>query len=405
MPDSTEGSRAAQRNDPLRDHPSGEEVESLFAITGAPAAELEAIVHSMPDAIYIGGTQGIKKANHAALSMLGFETVDDLNRHIATLAEQIMTRHASTGKRIQPADEPFARALRGESVVEEVIVRHLKTHKDVYLRCAAAPVIFDGKIIGAVAINTDITQNVTLLRKLKEANHHLEQANSTLQTFGNVVTHDLKEPVRAMEFYLTEARSHAISPEAIGFMDRALEAHGRLSRQLTGLLEFSRMSLAPFTPEPMDVEDVLKSEACRGYYAHMLSEHGARLDIEVSSGPVLATPLLLSQALGNLVLNALKHNPGSGLVVRVSARPASKIGRVEITVEDNGSGYSSAALATFRRQREEVRSVANGFGLTIVAHAVEKMGGTLDLGRSSLGGARAAIDLESALKTSPAPSA
>ena len=62
------------------------------------AAELHAVLESMPDAVYIGTIEGIVLANQPALDQLGFATPEELNRNVATLAEEIQTRDADTGK-------------------------------------------------------------------------------------------------------------------------------------------------------------------------------------------------------------------------------------------------------------------------------------------------------------------
>ena len=134
-----------------------EEREKLLADSERRAAVLDAVIRSIPDAVYVGTEDGISACNAAALEMLGLNDLAELNQNISTLAEKIQTRFAQTGERIPPEEEPFNRALRGETVVREVTVRHLKTGRDLVVRSAAAPIRHEGKIVGAVAVNTDVT--------------------------------------------------------------------------------------------------------------------------------------------------------------------------------------------------------------------------------------------------------
>src|SRR5213076_465728 len=55
-------------------------------------AELEAVLESIPEAIYVGDATGIKRANRAALEMLGYRAVAELDRDIGELAAEIQTR-------------------------------------------------------------------------------------------------------------------------------------------------------------------------------------------------------------------------------------------------------------------------------------------------------------------------
>ena len=134
-----------------------EEREKLLEDSERRAAVLDAVIKSIPDAVYVGTEDGISACNAAALEMLGLDDLAELNQSISTLAEKIRTRYAETGERIPPEDEPFTRALRGETAVREVAVRHLKTSRNLVVRSAAAPIRHEGKIVGAVAVNMDIT--------------------------------------------------------------------------------------------------------------------------------------------------------------------------------------------------------------------------------------------------------
>src|SRR2546429_2416832 len=67
------------------------------------AAELEAVLAAIPEAIYVGDATRIKHANAAALEMFGYRRLEDLNKDVATLVEQIPTRYLD-GSPV-PADE------------------------------------------------------------------------------------------------------------------------------------------------------------------------------------------------------------------------------------------------------------------------------------------------------------
>jgi PAS domain S-box-containing protein len=140
------------------------------------AAELSAVIESIPDAIYIGTDQGITTANREALDQLGFRSLGELHRDIGELSARVQTRYTDTGKKIPAEDEAFSRALRGEANEREVLVRHLRTGKDRVLRSAAAPIRVGGEVVGAVAVNTDITER----KRVEEAEHLLSEASRVL---------------------------------------------------------------------------------------------------------------------------------------------------------------------------------------------------------------------------------
>ena len=148
---------------------AGESLKKTNAALARRAAELDAIFQSLPGAVYVGSETGITRANREALKQLGYADLEELNHNIAELAEQIQTRHLRSGERLSTEEEPFARALRGEPFARDVVVRHRKTGEDKVLRSNAAPIRLDGEVIGAVAINTDITERVRTAEALRES--------------------------------------------------------------------------------------------------------------------------------------------------------------------------------------------------------------------------------------------
>ncbi len=154
---------------------------ALFTAAERKAAELRAVLESMPDGVYIGSVEGITLANQPALEQLGFSTREELNWHVATLADEIQTRDAETGEFIAIQDQAFARAVGGERVVQDVRVKHRLSGEERVVRCAAAPVLIDGQVIAAVAVNTDVTDQRRTEAALRAREAELRGLNDTLE--------------------------------------------------------------------------------------------------------------------------------------------------------------------------------------------------------------------------------
>lgn len=235
----------------------------------------------------------------------------------------------------------------------------------------------------------------------EQTNAHLKRTNEALESFTYVVSHDLKEPVRALDAYLDMALEEAVVPQVRESVSRAKEANARLASLLNGLLEMSRAArYGPAEAHPVWPREVVDSPECRSRYRDLLQERGARLEVSCLQGtpPALATEGAIAQALGNLIVNAIKHNPKTSPLVRVRVQPQdAEAAEVDVIVEDDGPGFSPETLARFRERRGVVSLREGGFGLVIVQRAVEGFGGRVWLGRSEdLGGAAVHVVLPAA---------
>ena len=94
------------------------------------------------------------------------------------------------------------------------------------------------------------------------------------------------------------------------------------------------------------------------------------------------------ELLGNLLDNACKYGLGK---VRLVAAVVE--GRVQLAVEDNGSGIpeSDRDLVLERGLRLDSREAGQGIGLAIVAEIVDRYHGQIVITNSTLGGARVIV--------------
>lgn len=231
---------------------------------------------------------------------------------------------------------------------------------------------------------------------LERKNAELTEVNATLESFGYVVSHDLKEPVRAIENYLAAAQEEWGSPESKRFVGEAYDANSRLARMLQGLLEYSRTSSLPATPRALALPEILDSDLCRGRFERIYEEKNVRLEVEPGILRLRGDEVLLCQVLGNLLINAARHNNAEKPIVRIE-RGEAEPGRVHLIVRDNGPGYPADVLQRFERlPRRGPATVKTGFGLIIAQRALRRIDGALWLDNAPEGGARAHIELPAA---------
>ena len=229
--------------------------------------------------------------------------------------------------------------------------------------------------------------NALLESRVAGRTEELRLANEGLEAFTYVVSHDLKEPVRAMRAYLQAVREDYDRPEGRDHLNQALKANEQLASLLTGLLQWSRLGMETVELEPLHLPTVLGRDECAVQWENLAHERGAHVDIEENLPGVMATPTMASQIFGNLIVNAIKHNPKPHPLVRVHAGATDAEGAVEIVISDNGAGFPAHVLSRFEKLKENRPStVRGGFGLVLTRRAMERLGGKMWLSNNPQGG-------------------
>ena len=143
------------------------------------SAEIEAIIQAMPDAVYFGNENGITRCNARALEMLGAYSLVDLQDRIGELGAKFRVRYQKdrNSPLVEPENLPFTRGLNGEVAMLDTWATQGSTGEDVYIRGNAAPVIVNGKVIGAVAVNIDITESKHIEEQVNQLNRELRAIN------------------------------------------------------------------------------------------------------------------------------------------------------------------------------------------------------------------------------------
>lgn len=230
-----------------------------------------------------------------------------------------------------------------------------------------------------------------------DEHQRLQDVYESLEAFTYVVAHDLKEPVRGMMFYLEELAEDPAASDHDELARRALGAGRDLQRLLDGLLEWSRTTQGSVEPRAVRVNEVVRDSGCSVQWQTLLEERHARLHVQQDIPPVMATEALLCRILGNLITNAIRHNPAEAPGIWIRGDRA-RADRVEVVVEDDGPGLPPHLVARHGRQPT---SLKRGFGIAIAQRAVERLGGTMRLENGSRGGARVRIELPAAAPPEP----
>jgi signal transduction histidine kinase len=203
----------------------------------------------------------------------------------------------------------------------------------------------------------------------------------SLRQVSSDVAHDLRTPLSRLYQRLEGARAHARSvAEYESAIDAALgEAEGLLET-FAALLRIAQLEGASPRAGFRDVNLTAVTETVCDAYRLDAEDAGHQLTATISPGiAVSGDQELLTQALANLVENALRHTP-SGTRINVRLTGSSDAG-VLLSVEDDGPGVAAADLPRltdrFYRAERSRTTPGNGLGLSLVSAVAELHGAKL----------------------------
>lgn len=236
-------------------------------------------------------------------------------------------------------------------------------------------------------------------RRIEQSLEELERSHERLKHYADNVSHELRGPLNKMrvslELLMTdEARPADEQREGIA---NAVEACDDLGRIVSGLLFLARlenMKGASWQRDVFDLHEELDEVA--DFFAAAADEKGVVLALDAPRMAVSANRAMVQRAVANLVSNALSHTQ-SGQRIDVIAKLEGE--RLDIVVEDNGSGMSPDHLArVFERisrgeAAQKIDGAGLGLGLPITKAIVDVHGGEVDLTSNEGRGTRVRIRL------------
>lgn len=284
-----------------------------------------------------------------------------------------------------PSAELFG-LFEGESIPGDELRELLRSSRGVphsetgtlKLRRGVAPA--EPRLIVARASSITPRFTLVLVRDITER----ERLAEMRRDFVANTSHELKTPVGAVTLLAEAIESAADDPEQVRSFASRLSAEAmRLGNLTSRIMSLSRLQSADELTELRDVaiDEVVTS----AIETHAIAAESAGVAL-VRGGDrglyVRGDVQVLSEAVGNLIANAIVYSP-----------PASQVGvgirgngdTVEIAVTDRGIGIPESEQqrvferfyrADYARSR---RTGGTGLGLSIVKHAVQRHGGEVQL--------------------------
>ena len=238
-----------------------------------------------------------------------------------------------------------------------------------------------------LGINFDITDEHLLNIKLQERNNELEKSNQELASFNHVASHDLQEPLRKIQTFISrvsDADRAVISDSAKEYITKIETSAKRMRVLIDDLLLFSRTNTTKKEFIKTDLDELFKNAISE--LAEVIDDKKAK--ITVSDLPKLyVIPYQIEQLFINLIGNSLKYSQPDILpTISIESEKVLAADYPElldpsvkkyhkITFKDNGMGFDTQFKETifvlFQRLHSKTDFPGTGIGLAICKKIVE----------------------------------
>ena len=232
-----------------------------------------------------------------------------------------------------------------------------------------------------------IETELLLAREAAELARELaNNANRTKSRFLATASHDLRQPLQAVELLNSSMRRLASNADLIEVVSEQKQAISAMSKLLNVLLDTYKIESGALIPQPTDLTVSSLFEEMGREFAGIAAEKGLRIEVEACNEVVFSDPSLVEQILRNLVSNAVKFTHTGEVRLRCSHDATS----VRIEVIDTGIGIPACELPRIYDEFYQGGPPAygsrdgSGLGLSIVRRLVDLLTLKLDV-RSEVG--------------------
>jgi len=283
--------------------------------------------------------------------------------------------------------EAYADSLRNKTPTSLIFRLYRKNGEIRYIKSIGSFAENSHGEMVKIGVNYDITEHYKNTIDLEDNNKHLTDINAELESFNNIVSHDLQEPLRKIQMFISRIDENEIavlSENGKDYINRIALSANRMQNLLIDLVSYSRTVKGDKVFEKADLNNIVGEVLAD--LAINIQEKNAKL--KVGNLPVInAIPFQLHQLFVNLITNSLKFSRQD--VVSEISFSQQKISTPEvydginfterkfhkIVISDNGIGFrqefADKIFQLFKRLEKDIDYAGTGIGLAICKKIVE----------------------------------
>ena len=238
-----------------------------------------------------------------------------------------------------------------------------------------------------IGVNYDITSQYNKTLELENNNKELKYINTELEAFNNIVSHDLQEPLRKIQMFISRLEgkeSDLLTHQGKEYFSKIRVTANRMQTLLIDLVNYSRTIKGDKVFVKTDLNKVIE-EILQDLSSNKKNKKAI---ITIGNLPAIkAIPFQVKQLFINLISNSLKYSK-ENIAPEISItskkitekemhdyKIANKKDYYKIVISDNGIGfkqeYSDKIFLLFKRLETDPKYSGTGLGLAICSRIVD----------------------------------
>ncbi len=332
----------------------------------------EAILASIGDGLVVVNKEGeISYINKSFEEMLGWKSQEIIGKSMV----EVVPREDANGVAVLFKERILTQVLSGKKFVADLTNPFYYIRKDKTRFPASsimAPVVLDGKIIGAVEVLRDITKE--------------KEIDKAKTEFVSLASHQLRTPLSTVSWYsemLLAGDVGEVTPDQKKYLEEIYHGNQRMVDLVNTLLDVSRIEMGTFIVESKPTDMIKLAQDVIDEHKLQISEKRIKfLRLFNKKIPFIqADPKILRMVIQNLLSNAIKYTPEGGKVE--ASISLVKDNGIMFKVTDTGYGIpkdqqDKIFTKLFRADNVVGKDTeGTGLGLYIAKSIVEQSGGKI----------------------------
>ena len=259
---------------------------------------------------------------------------------------------------------------KGKSGSYELVIKNKEGKSKQWLVSGGPNYNLKGEIVGSIGLHFDITKTKNLEVQREQLLQKLEKQNQQLSDYAQIVSHDLKSPLRSIHSLITwikEDSNEEFNDKTANYFSLIQEKVEKMDHLIQGILTYSKIDNNESVKEKIDLNDIVNDIRRIIFIPQFMS-----ITIKNKLPVIYADKFRMQQLFQNLISNAIIHNDKNNGIVEIASEEYEN--HYVFSIKDNGVGiekkYQKNIFEIFKSLNNNNKNT--GIGLSIVKGILEK---------------------------------